>query len=226
MINTWSYSRLSGWVQCPARLKFKVVDKLPDPAGPAAARGVHWHKVAEDFVGNPAMLLPEQQPKDPHMDLFREKLEALRLIPGIKLEYQVAFDTFWRPTEFMAKDAWGRMVYDVQYFDALSETVVTIDYKTGKPSASHANQLDLYAATGFLLHPTAKFSKSENWYFDLGPGATLERRMTKAVHVHVLERWKNLATQMAMDTTFAAKPGQHCRWCAFSKLKGGPCLSA
>jgi len=222
MINQWSYSRLSAYQQCPQKVKFKVIDKLPDPPGAAAERGTYWHSVLEHFVGPGKVELPEPAPGAPALELFRPQLLELREKEP-KLELQVAFNQLWQPTEFFAKDAWARMVFDVQYYDEPNLTVNTIDYKTGKVSATHANQLDLYAAVGFLIHPQAKFSNTENWYLDIGPGAKLKRVMAKAASQHVLKRWENIAKEMSMDVAFIPRPGQHCKWCAYAKSKGGPC---
>ena len=54
--------------------------------------------------------------------------------------------------------------------------------------------------------------------------AKLPRAMNKAASTHVLKRWENAAQKMSMDTEFKPRPGQHCRWCAFAKSKGGVCL--
>ena len=223
MLNQWSYSRLTAYEQCPQKVKFKVIDKLPDPAGPAADRGTYWHSVLEKYVGPARLDLPDPVPGGPDLSLFVPQLQELR-DRNAQVERQVAFNTLWQPVAFFASDAWGRMVFDVQYYDEPSYTVHTIDYKTGKTNATHANQLDLYAAVGYLLYPEAKLSVSENWYLDLGPQAKLPRAMNKAASTHVLKRWENAAQKMSMDTEFKPRPGQHCRWCAFAKSKGGVCL--
>jgi hypothetical protein len=160
--------------------------------------------VAEDYVGGKIATLPPYKPGDPPLAAFTHKFNELKT-HNPQLEYQVAFDREWHPVEFKSKEAWGRMVYDVQYYDEPNVTVRTIDYKTGRPSRQHESQLDLYSATGLLLRP-------------------LRRTMTPVAAKHVLSSWKARAAKMEEETEFKPTPGEHCRWCPFAKSKDGPCL--
>lgn len=64
-----SPSRAGDFLQCPLLFRFRVVDRLPEPPSPAAARGTLVHAVLENLFGLPAVertlesahrLLPEQ----------------------------------------------------------------------------------------------------------------------------------------------------------------------
>ena len=46
-ITTWSYSRWTTYEDCPARARYKFLDRLPDPSGPGEDRGTALHKAAE-----------------------------------------------------------------------------------------------------------------------------------------------------------------------------------
>lgn len=47
MVATLSPSRASDFMQCPLLYRFRVIDKLPEPPSPAAARGTLVHSVLE-----------------------------------------------------------------------------------------------------------------------------------------------------------------------------------
>jgi RecB family exonuclease len=222
MLDKWSYSRINLYEQCPAKLKYKVIDRLADPAGAAADRGTLFHKVAEDYVGGRILTLPPYKPGDPPLSAFTHKFNELKTHRP-KLEHQVAFDREWNQVDFKSPEAWGRMIYDVQYYDSPNVTVRTIDYKTGKPSKSHESQLDLYSATGLLLYTEAKLAISEAWYLDQPHLRPLRRTMTPVASKHVLNGWKARAEKMEAETEFKPTPGEYCRWCTFANTKGGPC---
>ena len=222
MIKQWSHSRITGYQQCPQRTKFKVIDKLPDPAGPAADRGIYWHKVAENFIRGALPDLPHREPKDPPMHEYKPLFLALQKLEPL-LEHQVGFTREWAETGFFSKDTWGRAVYDVIYYDAPRKTVVIIDWKTGKPSGAHMGQLELYSATGLLLFPEAEKAESSDHYLDIGPHSVMTHHLLRDQVQPILDRWKQMAEQMEADTVMAPRPGQHCRWCAFRKSAGGVC---
>jgi len=221
MINKWSYSRLKTYESCPQKAKYKIIDKLPDPAGPAAARGTKYHKILEEYVGGvlPA-LPPDLAPNPPPLPAYLDKLNALREKKP-KLEYQIAFTREWKPTDFFADNAWARAVYDVIYPNKYE--VQVIDYKTGRPSPDHLQQLELYAATALILHPEAELAMCADWYLDNGPHSTLEFVLARNGLQDVLTRWTARVQVMETDTVFPARPGRHCSYCAFAKKKGGPC---
>jgi RecB family exonuclease len=222
MIMQWSYSRLSGYEQCPLKMKFKVIDKLPDPAGPAAERGVYWHKVAENFVRGVISELPDAAPGDPPMHSYKPLFAAIGENKPL-LEHQVGFTREWTETGFFAKDTWGRAVYDVIWYDEPTRTVKIIDWKTGKPNVDHMSQLELYSATGLLLFPEAEQAHSQDQYLDVGPHSTLDHKLKRDRLPVILESWKKRVERMEADKQFAPRPGNHCKWCTFAKKKGGQC---
>ena len=59
------------------------------------------------------------------------------------------------------------------------------------------------------------------WYLDAGEerGRTFMRSEVPGLKKH----WEKRSKAMLADTSFKATPGDACRWCAYSKTKGGPC---
>lgn len=222
-IKQWSYSRLHTYETCPLKAKFKVVDKLADPAGPAAGRGVYWHAVLEKSVTGELTAMPELSVNDPKLGAYAPLLAKLRDIRPL-LEHRVGFTREWKETTFFAKNVWCRSVYDVMYYDAATRTVHTGDWKTGKSNPDHVKQLELYNATGLLLFPEAVKAEAVDWYVDIGkPEDDLTHTLTRAGLPDVLRSWELRVRRMETDTVFPARPGKHCMWCNFAKKKGGPC---
>ncbi len=54
MVAALSPSRASDFMQCPLLYRFRVIDKLPEPPSPAAARGTLVHSVLERLFDLPA----------------------------------------------------------------------------------------------------------------------------------------------------------------------------
>jgi CRISPR/Cas system-associated exonuclease Cas4 (RecB family) len=99
------------------------------------------------------------------------------------------------------------------------------DYKTGKKyEEPHKDQLELYNATALLLFPEAKESIAADLYLDIGPKATLERKMTRAQVPAVIKKWERRVLAMEGDDVFMARPGEYCNRCNYRKSNGGPCL--
>lgn len=49
-----SPSRASDFQQCPLLFRFRVIDRIPEPASPAASRGTLVHSVIEELFGHPS----------------------------------------------------------------------------------------------------------------------------------------------------------------------------
>ena len=54
VIGSLSPSRAADFMTCPLLIRFRTVDRLPEPPSPAAARGTVVHKVLEDLFDLPA----------------------------------------------------------------------------------------------------------------------------------------------------------------------------
>ena len=49
-ITSWSFSRWNVYEECPAKAKYKFIDKLKEPGSAAMDRGTALHKQCEDFL--------------------------------------------------------------------------------------------------------------------------------------------------------------------------------
>lgn len=217
-LTAWSFSRYQDYITCPAKTKFKHIDRIKEAPNAAMERGSAIHKMAENVVASTKAKIPKE------LKLFATEFKALQKCKP-QVEQQLAFNSKWKPAEWFGKDAWCRIVVDAIYASDETERVTLIDHKTGKPKDWHPDQLSLYAIAGFALYPAAKEVSAELWYLDSGPGAA-QPVVYEAKEVPGLKRqWAARVKPMLNDTEFKPTPSFQCSWCNFSKKKGGPCTA-
>lgn len=212
-ITSWSYSRYAMYNKCPASAKYKFIDKLPEPPAPAMERGNIIHKLAEDYTTGKLKKLPNE------LQLFKAQFVELKKSKP-QVEQTWAFREDWSQTRY---DDWQgckvRIKVDASCLD--DTTLYVIDNKTGKLRDGYDEQLELYAGTGMLVYPHVKEVNTQMWFLDSGD--VVEKTYKISEGKKIIKDWEKKVEPMLNDTRFAPKPGNHCRWCAFSKTKGGPC---
>jgi RecB family exonuclease len=147
-----------------------------------------------------------------------------------KAELEWAFDRQWIPVDWRDWDrAWLRIKTDVCADSVKPPTVDIVDWKTGKVHPEHAQQRSLYALGGLQLVQIGKLAggskdvklTAQHVYVDTGQSAT-ENYVMKDL-APLKREWMTRIKEMMADTEYRPNPGHACRWCKFSKLKGGPC---
>lgn len=222
-LKSWSYSTYNMWTQCPRRIYLQKIEKLPDPMGPAAQRGIKIHSIAEDFIKGKIDVFPERG-KGKELRDFQDDLQAIRESDTAISEQDFTFTRDWRITHWKDWDqAWVRMKLDV--FDMPDpEHITVIDFKTGK-RRNYEKQLELYGLGGLLAHETVQQVTAEIWYIDEGTspdaieGISFDRHEMEDLQA----TWESRVSPMMDDTQFRARPSSTCSWCPFSKGKGGQC---
>lgn len=213
MIKNWSYSKYNTYKQCPRKIKYRYIDKLPDPAGPAAERGTYIHKLAEDYVNKVIPRMPEELKK------FDKQLRYLRRIKATT-EQEWAFDKDWKQVAWGAEDMWCRGKIDVMY-KTKEGVLIVIDYKTGKVRPEHSDQLSFYALLAFLVFPEVEEVATMLWYLDHGTETNKVYRRNLVPGLK--DYWEHNTLPMLTDTEFPTNPSYLCNYCAYSRSKGGPC---
>jgi len=213
-LEQWSYSRYALYKQCPAKAKYKHIDKLPDPGSPAMERGTEIHALAERYAKGDLKKLPAELAK------FKAEFLALKKLNPL-CEQEWAFTKEWKPTGWFDKECWVRVKTDAAYELESGEAHV-IDHKTGKVrTGEYAEQMELYALAGLLMFPKARQVWTRLWYLDHGEEETA-LFMRKDLPM-LIRKWNARTKPMLSDERFAPRPGYYCGWCPYSKEKGGPC---
>lgn len=219
-ITAWSYSRYNDYEKCPALAKYKHVDRMKEPDSPVMAHGSAVHEQAAQFITGKLKQLPEE--------LVKVKSDMQRFhLAKAHCEEQWAFNAEWEQVDWFARDAWLRIMVDAHYLDVKKNgalrntTVYIIDHKTGKHHPEHALQRSLYALGAFLRYPDAKLVVVRHLYVDHGEEDSDSFKPSQLAKLKA--DWLKRIAPMMNDTRFAPRPGNYCRWCFFSKAKGGPC---
>ena len=209
----WSLSQYNLYKKCPTAFKFRVVERRADPVGPAAARGTDIHAQLEGYLatGNWSGNIRE---------FTRKKAEQMRG-ETYAPEMKIALNSEWKPVEWKDPTAWVRGVIDA--FFCSTEEIKMGEWKTGKVYDDHVNQRRLYLALALSMFPGVQKATIETIYADQdhAQSSELDRSGLEAEQKY----WREAVVPMLTDTFFSPRPGGHCRWCAFSKDKGGPCIA-
>lgn len=228
LIKAWSYSRYADYAQCPARFKYKYIDKLTDPGSDAMQRGADIHKAGENYLKAGKKVAPPKEYK--HFNAEMKQLTGLCPL----VEQQWGFTRDWKPTGWFSKDTWLRIICDVTvlYDD---NTADLIDFKTGRKYGTNEDQIELFSMGGFMMWPNVNDVTARLWYLDIADGPndgdhhpestanTTIREFTRDQFEKARKDWEKRITPMFKDTRFAPRPSERCVWCAFSKKKSGPC---
>lgn len=238
-ITAWSYSRETDYEGCPAKCKFKSIDKLPEPKSDSMTEGSCIHMLCQSYTtGAVGKLFDEiaeyaaefesaAKGKLPsELECFAEEFKALRKIKKkLMVEQELAFTRTWDPTEWFAMHgpdaAWCRIKMDLLYQDSPT-TAQMVDYKTGKVDAKHKDQLSLYAIGAFLSLPATVTRVDCSLWF-LKHGDVMSQAYSRDQLPALIKTWEKRVAKMLKDTSFKPTPGNSCRWCPYSKEKGGPC---
>lgn len=226
----WSFSRYKEHATCPAKLSYKVHDRLREPGSPAMDRGNELHKAAEDYVNGVTKRLPSSWPKHwhPRLKMLRDMIGKEKRVGGAETQWN--FDRTWAQlpdNDPFNKQIWLRIKFDFWVYIEESRTLLIIDYKSGKVRPDeHQEQLDLYALAG-LLRFSGKVDhvQTELWYIDQdeGPGDTMRGLYPANMQSQLKVGWAKKTKLLLNDTRFPATPNYLCGWCHFRASNGGPC---
>jgi len=221
-ITAWSFSRWQSYCECPAKLKYKAIDKLPEPKGEALVRGTALHLQCETFLKDKKAKVPAE------LKLIEKQLKDYRKRKALA-EAEFTFTHDWGTTGWFDKDAWCRVKADVTIepiIDAEVPTVEVHDFKSGKLKEGYSEymlQLELYGLAGLLTYPTAQEAKTSLVFIDHGKVVENEETYVRADLPKLQKAWETRVRPMLNDVVFKPTPGNACRWCHFRKKNGGPC---
>lgn len=218
LVTAWSYSRYADYKQCPAKFKYKHLERRPDPGSAAMQRGNVIHTLAENYIKKGGRIPPELKGVKDELKFLRENNATAEEAWGFRNDWE------WigRPGWF-GDDVWFRAKTDVRllYED---NTLLLGDWKTGKKYYSNEEQIELFALAGYLRFPGMDKVDTRLWYTDADPTDNeIHREYTAAEMEAIKKDWTKRVVPLFKDRKFAPTPNDKCGWCPFSKAKGGPC---
>lgn len=223
--NAWSFTRWKDYDRCPAFAKYKHLDKLDQgPKHPAMQRGADIADETDQwFKGTRRVMPKELKPLEP---IYK----ALKKDKTVQTESSWGFTRDWEPCGVTDWNrCWLRVKVDILTTADGARVLNLYDSKTGKFSEAAAfdygMQLNLYAAAGTVMYPTAELINTQLLFSDLGIVHPKEgpKPYTRQQAQGEIKAWEKRVKPMFNDRRFAPTPGDYCRWCPYSKAKGGPC---
>lgn len=209
----WGFSKLDVFRSCKAKFKYQFMEKLPQGSSPAMERGSKMHEVIESYLNGWITTLA------PEVENWKEQLDELKT-KNFRTEQALGFDNKWEQLEnWFQPTVWLRVKMDAYYIT--DDKITVIDFKSGKFRKPSTEQVELYALAGFAMHPQMKESIAEMWYLDTGD---VFRKVYTADQVPALQlKYEAYVKPMYSETQWAPAPSMECRWCPYSKTKGGKC---
>lgn len=223
---SFSYSRWSTWKECPAKYKFKNIDRYPDPPSKAMERGNKVHQDVAKYVAGESEWMPDA------LKLFTDLAKGLRDLPAHAkmVEEQMAFDRDAKPVTWFGPNAYWRFIWDVGVVG--DKVVDSVDWKTGSPRGSYDDQMQIFAIPAYWKYPDLEVFTGHLIYLDSGD--SIPYRIDRAQFYGpscdpasmdgLYGLWVHNVRMMEADQAFPAKPSREaCKWCPFHAKKGGPC---
>lgn len=189
------------------------------------------HKSVEDYLNGSLQQLPS------NINFYTQFLDNLKT-QEIYPEYKVSLKKDWSPTGWDSEDVWYRGVLDLKLLTRPDPTVeegggvrtadptgaVVYDWKSGKIYPDHDDQKALYSVSVFSEHPTVQRVRAIHVYLDSGQNReiTYDRSQMHDMRQHWEARVDALGRAIEIQA-FMPNPSFKCRYCAFSRFKGGPC---
>lgn len=215
----YSYSQWEAYDDCPQKWKFRSIDRLPQgPSGPAAQRGQLIHDSIESYINGAdrSVLHPDIHPD--YVEVFDEYRHWPTGDRWAEREFGVTPD--WKMTGKKEPDSRLMAVLDVV---GANKNIVDIgEWKSGKPKDRHVEQRKIYACVGMTYWPHAEqIIVTTHYVENTAPSEKLivsPRGAQKLMKI-----WDQRFDRMDSDKICGPRPGFYCRWCDYSREKGGPC---
>lgn len=211
--DAWGFSKLDVFRACKAKFKFQFIDKIPSDGSPAMERGQKMHENIEGYLnGWETELIPENA-------AWKEALDALKQ-KDFKAEQALGFDSSWNKLpDWFSKATWLRVKMDASYKEGAKGKA--IDFKSGKYRIPSTEQIELYAIGLHAANPELEEVSAEFWFIDTGE--VYEKAYTRAELLALRKKYEGYAGSMYNEAAWNPEPSRECRWCPYSKTKGGKC---
>jgi len=207
------FSKLDAYRTCPQKFSYAFIDKLPQPGSAAMDRGSKIHDDAEAYLRGWITALAEPLSK------WQEEFDALREAKCLP-EQAWGFNRAWELLpNWLHPDTWLRAKSDAHYIQG--DTLIIIDFKTGKYRVPSTEQIELYAICGSAVYPHIEKVTAEFWFVDADN--TYTKQYTREHLKELRKKYEAYFAPIYADEQWKPAPSRECKWCAFSKSKDGPC---
>lgn len=213
----WSYSRWSDYERCPYYAKAKHIDKIPEPGNAAMSRGLEIHRLADEFLKGSLARVPKV------LASVADRLKGLKKAKALS-ELKMAVNRQWKQTPFFGETGVCRIVTDA--LSVKSKSAELVDWKSGKsqntPIEVGERQLSLQAIGVLSIYPLVEEVKASLNYVDEAgheQSVIFNRKQIPAL----TKQWDKDTRAMLNDTEFKPRVNSKCRFCPYSKSKGGTC---
>lgn len=214
----FSYSKWATYQQCPAKFKYSYIDKLPrTPPGPAAQRGNDIHNSVEQF-----MLGNNERLHDDIHSSFGQWLYSIRETTNTQPELKFTLDKDWNFINHNSKEDTYVTGFIDLCTDEEDDNVHIYEWKTGRVYDSHIEQRFLYGTIGLLLFPKCNSVTVHGVYFDQKKSPPPNTYHQETLD-YSIETWDKRFSKVEQDEDYNPNPNFLCKYCDFSKDKGGPC---
>jgi hypothetical protein len=181
-------------------------------------RGLAVHASVESFV--------KKESTELHTEIHKEVRPALDYLlarEGWVSEQPFYFNSKWELTTKEAEDRSLTMILDLYRLDESEKLIESFDVKTGKQYDSHWDQLFLYGTGLLSAYTWANRAHLGNIYTDVPKQPIRDFFLTKDEVPAKQIEYDRRVDRMFNDDLLMPQPGIYCRWCNFSRSKGGPC---
>lgn len=210
----WGFSKLDVYRTCPQKFEYQFIQKLPQAGSPAMQRGSNMHEEIENYLnGWTTTLSPDVVDWQAQLDALKQK--------DFKGEQAIGLDKDWNKLpDWFSRATWVRIKMDAYFIEGDQMTV--IDFKSGKYREPSTDQIELYAVAGLSIAPSVKIVKAQFWFLDADD--VYEREYTAEQLFQLRKKYEVAAAPLYADSTWKPAPSRECRWCPYSKTKGGKCI--
>jgi CRISPR/Cas system-associated exonuclease Cas4 (RecB family) len=210
----WGWSKLDTFRKCKKQFEYQYIQKLPQPGNDAMARGNEMHETIEAYLQGWIVDLP------PELAEWKEAFDALKT-SNFTAEQAIGLDNHWNVLpDWFDKRTWLRAKMDAKILKD-KDTLRVIDFKSGKYRIPSEDQVELYAIVGYAMHPEVKTVKAEFWFIDQNDSYMREYSAEELERLKT--KYEKAAEALYNTEVWVENPSRECKWCTYSKSKGGPC---
>jgi len=228
----YSYSKLSTHQNCPRSFKYKYIDKIRVPEKPQIHfdKGKFIHLLLE-FNGDLAKVKETKDfkeiqknnilTKEQYKEYYRMYKDFINAPAGktiltrkeIMKEFAIGLTPDLEMTKYDANDAVLRGYIDAAYVDEKSDTLILVDWKTGKiPQKISFQQLLFYGISLFSKMP---FDSILLVYAYVGQKELHKKLLTRADLPKYKLALSQIITSVEQDTVFNKNETALCDWCDY-----------